>query len=231
MDRILLIEDDLDLSEMLVEYLVSENFDVIPVYDGEQAKVELSNTFDLILLDLMLPRTSGIDVLKFIRQHTFLPVIILTAKSSEQDKTIGFNLGADDYMVKPFSLIELSARIRAQLRRSQKYSTIKQSDIVKVLTYKDLSIDFTSFSVKKDKEKIALTKKEFEILTLLVSNQGTVFSKARMYELVWKETYYGEENIINVSINRLRKKLSKNSQDEYIKTLWGIGYTMEEITK
>lgn len=227
--NILLIEDDKNISEMIYDFLTSENYNVITAADGQIAiDMFKENIFDLVLLDLMLPKSSGFDVLKYIRSVSVIPIIIVTAKDSDVDKMIGLNLGADDYITKPFSLIELLARIKANIRRATVYSSSNQpnDDIIR---YKDLIINISKYTVSKNGVDLNLTHTEFEILKLLASNLGRAFSKEQLYNLIWKETYYGNENVLNTHINRLRNKLSCGSdKNSYIKTLWGIGYKMED---
>ena len=168
------------------------------------------------------------EVIKAIRKESSLPIIIITAKDDDTDKVMGLNLGADDYVVKPFSLIELTARIRANLRRALQYDKSGQEE--EVLTYKDLKINVSKRTVTQSGRSLNLTRTEFDILSLLASNPGRAFSKESLYEQIWKEPYYGEENVVNSHMNRLRAKLRdpRNPDKTYIKTLWGIGYKMEE---
>ena len=182
--------------------------------------------FDIVLLDLMLPKTSGFDVLKYIRSISIVPVIIATAKDSDTDKMIGLNLGADDYITKPFSLVELLARMKANIRRATVYDATHADQII---TYKNLVIHMSNYIVSKDGIDLNLTRTEFEIIKLLASNQGRAFTKEQLYNAIWKEPYYGNENVLHTHINRLRHKLSDPTEKNiYIKTLWGIGYKMEE---
>ncbi len=230
LSKILLIEDDKNISEMVTEYLISDNYEVTQVYDGEAAINEFQeNIYDLVLLDLMIPKINGMNVMKKIREHDFIPIIIMTAKDNDEDKAVGLGLGADDYITKPFSLIELSARIKANIRRVTKYAEDKKNSENEIIYIKDLEIDINKHSVVKKGKQLNLTNKEFEILKLLASNLGRVFTKEQIYTQVWNEPYYGEENVINVHMKRLRNKLSDGkSKFQYIKTLWGIGYKMEE---
>ena len=175
----------------------------------------------------MLPDTSGMEVIKAIRQISKIPIIIITAKDNDTDKSMGLNLGADDYVVKPFSLIELTARIKANIRRATSYDIQQEETVTRI---KDLEINQTTHSVKAAGTVLELTRTEFEILNLMASHPGQAFSKERLYDLIWKEPYFGNENVLNTHINRLRAKLKmvSNSDTTYIKTLWGIGYKMEE---
>ncbi|HBF2564937.1 TPA: response regulator transcription factor [Clostridioides difficile] len=226
---ILLVEDDKNIREMVYDFLISENYSVKTAIDGNTAIEIFKNySFDIILLDLMLPKSSGFEVLKYIRSVSVVPVIIATAKDSDTDKMLGLNLGADDYITKPFSIVELLARIKANIRRATVYSSSRNSQDM-VIQYKDLIINISKYVVSKNGIDLNLTHTEFEIVKLLATNQGRAFSKEQLYNTIWKEPYYGNENVLNTHINRLRNKLSDGTEkNNYIKTLWGIGYKMEE---
>ncbi|MCM0736537.1 response regulator transcription factor [Clostridioides difficile] len=226
---ILLVEDDKNIREMVYDFLISENYSVKTAIDGNTAIEIFKNySFDIILLDLMLPKSSGFEVLKYIRSVSVVPVIIATAKDSDTDKMLGLNLGADDYITKPFSIVELLARIKANIRRATVYSSSRNSQDM-VIQYKDLIINISKYVVSKNGIDLNLTHTEFEIVKLLATNQGRAFSKEQLYNTIWKEPYYGNENVLNTHINRLRNKLSDSiEKNNYIKTLWGIGYKMEE---
>lgn len=227
--NILLVEDDKNVREMVCDFLTSENYNVITAIDGQTAiDIFKEHPFDIVLLDLMLPKSSGFEVLKYIRSVSVIPVIITTAKDSDTDKMMGLNLGADDYITKPFSLVELLARIKANIRRATVYNNSDNS-IDNVIKYKDLIINVSKYTVSKKGVDLNLTHTEFEIIRLLATNQGRAFSKEQLYNTIWKETYYGNESVLNTHINRLRNKLSDGTdKNNYIKTLWGIGYKMEE---
>ena len=204
-------------------------FEVLSFNDGTTA-IRTNTSYDeysLALIDLMLPDMSGMEIIKAIRQVSNIPIIIITAKDNDTDKSLGLNLGADDYVVKPFSLIELAARIKANIRRARTYQVLPSNSIVKI---KDIEIDPQSHMVTRKGTSIDLTPIEFELLYLLASHPGQAYSKERLYELIWKEPYFGNENVLNTHINRLRLKLKNNAEDTtaYIKTLWGIGYKMED---
>lgn len=227
--NILLVEDDKNIGEMIYDFLTSENYIVETAIDGQTAiNIFKDHTFDIVLLDLMLPKSSGFEVLKYIRGVSVIPIIIATAKDSDTDKMMGLNLGADDYITKPFSLVELLARIKANIRRATVYSNLDSSHN-KIIQYKDLTINVSKYTVSKNDTDLNLTHTEFEIIRLLAANQGRAFSKEQLYNAIWKEPYYGNENVLNTHINRLRNKLSGDAnKNQYIKTLWGIGYKMEE---
>lgn len=226
--KIIVVEDDISICEMVDNYLVSEDFRVNVFHSGFEAirAFQLNTDYALALIDLMLPDTSGMEVIKAIRQISKIPIII-TAKDNDTDKSMGLNLGADDYVVKPFSLIELTARIKANIRRATSYDNQQEETVTRI---KDLEINQITHSVKVAGTVLELTRTEFEILNLMASHPGQAFSKERLYDLIWKEPYFGNENVLNTHINRLRAKLKmvSNSDATYIKTLWGIGYKMEE---
>lgn len=227
-NKIILIEDDEEIRSMVKDYLSGE-FQVLPFSEGKTAIHTVKNydEYSLALIDLMLPDMSGMEIIKTIRQVSTIPIIIITAKDNDTDKSLGLNLGADDYVVKPFSLIELTARIKANIRRARTYQAIPSDAGVKI---KDLEIDPISHTVSRQGTLIDLTPIEFEILHLLATHPGQAFSKERLYELIWRVPYFGNENVLNTHINRLRLKLKNGEEDTttYIKTLWGIGYKMED---
>ncbi|MEG0440407.1 MAG: response regulator transcription factor [Solibacillus sp.] len=228
--KILLVEDDESIQEMVATYLTKEGFTVETAADGEAGLTKFwQGAFDLIILDIMMPKMDGLEVVKLIREKSAIPILMMSAKDTDVDKAIGLGLGADDYICKPFSMIELAARVKAGIRRSTKYSARlqKQDDIIQV---GDLKIDIINYTVLKKDEIIKLTSKEFELLKLFSKNCNRVFTKAQIYQYIWNEEYYGDENVINVHMRRLREKVEDDpSNPKYIKTLWGIGYKMEVI--
>ncbi|QED49329.1 response regulator transcription factor [Cytobacillus dafuensis] len=225
--RLLLVDDDPSISEMVKNYLTKEGFVVLVALNGEDGiSMFLKEEFDLILIDIMMPKLDGIEAIKIIREKSSIPILIMSAKDSDVDKAIGLGFGADDYIAKPFSLLELSARIKAAIRRATKYADHhEQTDQKNVLTFDQLKIDLNSYSVFKANQEMKLTSKEFELLKLFITNQNRVFTKEQLYNLVWNDDYFGDENVINVHIRRLREKIEDDPSDpKYIKTLWGIGY-------
>ncbi|MFZ3198986.1 MAG: response regulator transcription factor [Bacillus mycoides] len=225
--HILLVEDDISIQEMVETYLVKEGFQVTIASDGEEGvNAFLKGSFDLIILDIMMPKLDGLEVVRIIREKSAVPILMMSAKDTDVDKAVGLGLGADDYICKPFSMIELAARVKAGIRRSTKYSAVESKD--EAVQIGDLIIDPINFTVEKKGRQLKLTLKEFEILKLFVKNQNRVFTKAQIYTLVWNEEYYGDDNVINVHMRRLREKIESDpSNPEYIKTLWGIGYKLE----
>ncbi|AMR04673.1 TPA: response regulator transcription factor [Bacillus cereus] len=225
--HILLVEDDISIQEMVEKYLIKEGFQVTIASDGEEGvNTYLKGSFDLIILDIMMPKLDGLEVVRIIREKSAVPILMMSAKDTDVDKAVGLGLGADDYICKPFSMIELAARVKAGIRRSTKYSTTEETE--KMIQIGDLTIDPINFTVEKNGKPLKLTLKEFEILKLFVKNQNRVFTKSQIYTLVWNEEYYGDDNVINVHMRRLREKIESDpSNPEYIKTLWGIGYKLE----
>lgn len=230
--NLLIIEDDNEINELLKAFLESEGYNVHSVFDGENALLLLhQNTYDLILLDLMLPAIDGISVMKNIRNNSTVPIIIISAKDSDSDKTIGLGLGADDYITKPFSITEVSARIKAQLRRNTTYTKLSLSPLPTSLTVKDIVINPNDYTIYKSGNKIELTNKEFQILKLLIENPKKVYTKAQIYSLIWNDDYLGDENAVNVHISRIRTKIEDDPKSpQYIITVWGIGYKLGDFS-
>ncbi|MGR6761617.1 response regulator transcription factor [Paenibacillus sp. T2-29] len=230
--HILLIEDDLSIAEMLLKALTKEGYNLTTAYDGEEGLIAFErHTYDLILVDLMMPKVDGMEVIRQIRTRSAVPILIMSAKDSDVDKALGLGFGADDYVAKPFSMLEMTARIQSAIRRSTTYARLLQQEEqpqAQVLTYGNLRIDFDHFTVIRDGNEIQLTAKESDILKLFASNPNRVFTKAQLYGFIWKDDYMGDENVINVHIRRLREKIEEDpSHPVHIKTLWGIGYKWE----
>ena len=226
MEKILLIEDDADIREMLIDYLSGDGYEITAYADGVSVGVFTDITdYSLALVDLMLPQSNGFELIKKIREISTLPIIIITAKNNDHDKARGLSMGADDYVTKPFSIVELSARIKANIRRVAMYDV--QTPTENIIQVKDLRIDLSAHIVKRGTDFIDLTRTEFDILVYLSKNRNRALSKESIYQKIWKEPYYGNENVLNTHMNRLRNKL-KNGDGEYIKTLWGIGYKIME---
>ena len=231
-NRILLIEDDLEISEMLKDYLTVENYEVVCAADGQEACTLFdASLFDLVLLDLMIPKISGMEVMQHIRKTSVVPIIIVTAKDTETDKTLGLGLGADDYITKPFSVVEVLARIKSNIRRVKQYAPMPTAPAEPVvLTAGDLTLNLEDYTALKAGEKIDLTAKEFEILKLLMKNPKKVYTKEQLYSLVWKDAYVGDENAVNVHISRLRNKIETDPRKpKYILTVWGICYKLGDF--
>ncbi|MBB3126047.1 DNA-binding response OmpR family regulator [Paenibacillus rhizosphaerae] len=226
--RILLVEDDREISQLIESHLKQENYEVFIALDGEEAESFIDKeVFDLVLLDLMLPKINGMDVLKRIREKSVVPVMIISARGSDLDKALGLGFGADDYLSKPFSMIELTARVQAAIRRATQYVRTDHQPTEDRIHYKDLTLDINAFSVLVRGQSVPLTSKEFHILKLFLTYQSRVFTKEQIYQSVWQEDYYGNENVINVHIRRLREKIEEDpSNPQFICTIWGIGYKL-----
>lgn len=230
--KILLVEDDAEISEMLKNYLETENYEVACARDGQHACAMFDEgAYDLVLLDLMIPKVSGMGVMQHIRGKSYVPIIILSAKDSESDKTLGLGLGADDYITNPFSVVEVLARIKAALRRTMQYDGAAAGTMAEssVLTAGELAMNLSNYTVRRGEQTIELTAKEFEILKLLMQNPKKVYTKEQLYSLVWKDTYCGDENAVNVHISRLRNKIEEDPRNpKHVLTVWGIGYKLGE---
>lgn len=230
--KILLVEDDIEISDMLKSFLATENFEVTASYNGKDACQKFfMDKYSLVLLDLTVPGLSGMEVLKNIRETSTVPVIIISARDSDSDKTLGLGMGADDYITKPFSVTEVLARIKANIRRSTQYAAEASSPAEETVIKKGgLVINTNDYSVYKNGSIIELTIKEFEILKLLFLNPGKVFTKEQIYSSVWNDAYFGDENAVNVHISRLRNKIEDDKKNPvYIVTVWGIGYKAGDV--
>ncbi len=225
--KILLVEDDVEISEMLKNFLMTENFEVVTAYDGESACEKFFvDEYSIVLLDLMIPKISGMEVMKTIRVSSTVPIMILSAKDTDSDKTLGLGLGADDYVTKPFSVTEVLARIKANIRRNTQY-TAAATEEEEILTKGELALNLNAYSVMKNGKKVELTAKEFEILKLLMKKPKKVYTKEQLYSQIWKDAYMGDENAVNVHISRLRNKMEDNPRDpDYVVIVWGIGYKL-----
>lgn len=228
--NILIVEDDREIHGMLTAYLQREGYETASAYDGAEAIGKLERTsFQLLILDLMIPVIDGYEVLRRVREKQNIPVLILSAKADEVDKIIGLGLGADDYMTKPFGLGELSARVKAMLRRYVYFNANPLDRSSSVLTHGELSIDLHTYEVASRAGRRTLTAKEFDILKLFLSHPSRVFTKSQIFQAVWNEDYMTDENTVMVHIRRLRTKIEPDpSQPVYIQTVWGIGYKLGE---
>ncbi len=221
--RILLVDDEPILIKGLRYTLEKDGYEILVAFDGEEAlQVFRENPVDLVLLDVMLPKLDGIAVCQRIRESSNVPVVMLTAKGEDMDKILGLEYGADDYMTKPFNILEVKARIKTILRRAAPTATPEDSKIVRV---RDLVVNSVNRSVTLGGRDIRLTAKEFDLLALFAFNRGRVFSREEMLEAVWKNDYAGDERTVDVHIRRLREKVERNpTQPEFIFTKWGVGY-------
>lgn len=222
--KILVVDDEKSIADILKFNLEKEGFMVEVAYDGEEAVEKVFKTSpDLVLLDIMLPKKDGFQVLKEIRKELKIPVLMLTAKEEEVDKVLGLELGADDYVTKPFSMRELMARVKANLRRVE----FSNGEAIngEVIVSGNLSIDLNKYEVKKDGEVVELTLREFELLKFLASSAEQVFSREQLLEEVWGYEYYGDIRTVDVTVRRLREKIEdENGEYKYILTKRGVGY-------
>lgn len=219
---ILVVEDEKPIAEILKVNLVKNGYKVLNAYDGEEAiKIATSSEPDLILLDVMLPKADGFSVCKKLRETMSTPIIMLTARTEEVDKVLGLELGADDYITKPFSLRELMARVRANLRRT----AIMTAEPTESLVFSDLEINVERYEVKKRGQTIDLTYREFELLKYLALQSGKIFTREHLLNKVWDYEYVGDDRTVDVTIRRLREKIEDDSSNpSYILTKRGVGY-------
>lgn len=231
MAKILVCDDDKDIVEAIDIYLTQEGYEVLKAYDGEEAiKVLKRNEVDLLIMDVMMPRLDGIRATLKIRENMSLPIIILSAKSEDADKILGLNIGADDYITKPFNPLELVARVKSQLRRYTQLGSTARSDNQSEFRTGGLVIRDDLKEVTVDGEKVKLTPIEYNILLLLVKNQGKVFSINQIYENIWNEEAIGADNTVAVHIRHIREKIEINPKEpRYLKVVWGVGYKVEKI--
>ena len=220
--NILVVDDEPILLKGLKFSLEQDDYNVDTATDGKEAYNKiLSNTYDLVVLDLMLPEIDGLEVCRMVRESSMVPIIILTAKGDDSSKLLGLEYGADDYLTKPFNILELKARIKAILRRVRFNDKLATS----VITVGDFSINTLGRKVTIDSKDVNLTAKEFDLLMLLVMNRDKVYSREELLETIWGYEYFGDVRTVDVHIRRLREKIEKNSsQPEYILTKWGVGY-------
>ena len=231
MAKILVCDDDKDIVEAIDIYLTQEGYEVLKAYDGDEAiKVLKRNEVDLLIMDVMMPRLDGIRATLKIRENMSLPIIILSAKSEDADKILGLNIGADDYMTKPFNPLELVARVKSQLRRYTQLGSTARSDNQSECRTGGLVSRDDLKEVTVDGEKVKLTPIEYNILLLLVKNQGKVFSINQIYENIWNEEAIGADNTVAVHIRHIREKIEINPKEpRYLKVVWGVGYKVEKI--
>ena len=224
--RILVVEDDQDINRLLCTILNDAGYFSQSAFSGSEAMLWAEKEgFDLVLLDLMLPGLTGEEFIAKVRQHGTMPIIVLSAKAGVEDRVKVLRLGADDFIPKPFDNQEVLARVEAQLRRVQKFSAPPER---RQFVCGDLVLDREEFSVTAGGEPVVLTAREFEILALLMEYPKRVFTREQIYQHVWGEDYFGDDNTVNVHISNLRSKLGKVSKQEFIKTVWGIGFKMAD---
>lgn len=222
MAKILIVDDEEDIAELISDVLSDEGFETCVRFNGEEAlEFVEKETFDLIILDIMMPKMSGTEVCNQIRDKVDCPIIFVTAKNQLLDKLLGFEIGADDYITKPFTIEELVARVKAHIRRSNRVITNKDT-----ITIGEITIRKNSFEVFKNNVPVELSTREFELLSYLMSNAGIALSKEQIFDAVWGSNY-GEIGTVAVHIKSLRKKL--DTEEKYIKTIWGLGYKFIKV--
>lgn len=231
MSKILVCDDDKEIVEAIEIYLTQEGYEVVKAYDGQEALKVLKETpIDLLVIDVMMPRLDGIRATLKIREENNIPIIILSAKSEDADKILGLNVGADDYVTKPFNPLELVARVKSQLRRYTSLGSTVKNENEAVYTTGGLSINDDLKEVTVDGEPVKLTPIEYNILLLLVKNQGKVFSIEQIYESIWNEDAIGADNTVAVHIRHIREKIEINPKEpRYLKVVWGVGYKIEKL--
>lgn len=231
MARILVCDDDKEIVEAIDIYLTQEGHEVLKAYDGMEAlKVLQEKDVDLLVIDIMMPRLDGIRATLKIREKNNIPIIILSAKSEDADKILGLNIGADDYVTKPFNPLELVARVKSQLRRYTQLGSTVDAGGDAVYSVGGLMINDDLKEVTVDGEPVKLTPMEYNILLLLVKNKGKVFSIDQIYESIWNEDAIGVDNTVAVHIRHIREKIEINPREpRYLKVVWGVGYKIEKL--
>jgi DNA-binding response OmpR family regulator len=223
--KILIVDDDAEIRKVIGIYLENEGYEILKAENGEQAlKLIAENEVALVLLDIMMPGMNGTEVCMKIREDSIMPIIFLTAKSEDLDKIQGLASGADDYITKPFSAMELIARVKSQIRRYTRYTNEARTP-KNIIEIGNLTINTDTRQVFVGNKDVRLTPKEFDILQLLASNKGIVFSMEKIYERVWDEDFYKSDNTVMVHITKIREKIEEEPKKPlYIKTVWGVGY-------
>lgn len=227
---ILVVDDDREIADLIEIYLVNEGYKVAKANDGLEclALLEEDKEIKLIILDIMMPNMDGLEVCRIIRAQSNIPILMLSAKAEDMDKIIGFGTGADDYMTKPFNPLELVARVKSQMKRYNRIQLMGEEENKDEIVIHNLVINKAAHTVKKEERTISLTPIEFDILYLLASNQGRVFSTDEIFEKVWNEKVYEVNNTVMVHIRRLREKIEDEPKNpRMLKTVWGVGYKIE----
>jgi Response regulators consisting of a CheY-like receiver domain and a winged-helix DNA-binding domain len=221
MEKILIIEDEKDVNRLLAQTLQDAGYETFSVYNGLGiVKILEEKQFEMVLLDLMLPYKSGDEVLKDIRRISDIPVIVISAKDMVRTKVDLLSAGADDYITKPFDLEEMLARTASNIRRYNSKNTAK------LITYKEITLDEEAKTITANGEALSLTAKEYQMFSLFIRYPNKVFSKSNLYETIWQEEYIGDDNVIKTHISNIRNKLKAHSSQEYIETVWGLGYRL-----
>jgi len=225
-EKVLIVDDDNEIRNVVSIYLKNEGYEVLQAENGYKAlEIIKAEPIDLVLLDIMMPKINGIEVCNEIRKNYVMPIIFLSAKDAEIDKILGLSSGAEDYITKPFSTVELIARVKSQLRRYKRYNQTDKNE--KIIEIGNLKINSDTRQVFVGNREVLLTSKEFDILELLVRNKGIIMSIPRIYETVWKEGFFKSDNTVMVHITNIRQKIEEDPKNPiYIKTVWGVGYKM-----
>lgn len=229
-NTILVVDDEAEIRNLLEIYLSNEGYEVIKASNGEEAlEIVNNNDIKLIVLDVMMPKMDGIETCKRIREKMNIPILMLSAKSEDMDKIQGIMTGADDYITKPFNPLELTVRVKALLRRAYYFNNREEATRDNIITIESLKIDKSKHIVTVDDNEIQLTSREFDILYLLASNRGRVFSTEDIFSKVWKEQYYQSNNTVMVHMSRIRDKIERYMKgSKVIHTVWGVGYKIEK---
>lgn len=226
--RILIVDDDKDIANLISIYLKNEGYDTELAHDGESALAKMEEgKFHLAVLDVMMPRMDGLEACRRIREKAELPILMLSAKAEDMDKIMGLMTGADDYLVKPFNPLELTARVKSLLRRAYRYGQSAGGDEDGLIRLHGLTINKATHSAEADGRPIRLTSTEFGILHLLASHPGRVFSAEDIFQQVWKEKYFESNNTVMVHISKLRDKLEQETGSKLVTTVWGVGYKID----
>ena len=234
-ENILIVDDEKEIRDLVEIYLKGEGYKTVKAGDGEEALYALRNDpeIDLIILDVMMPKLNGIEACLKIREERELPIIMLSAKSEDMDKILGLNMGADDYLTKPFNPLELVARVKSQLRRYYRLNPKVKAQVIEeisnIVTIEDLEINLDTHEIFIDGKEVKLTPTEFDILVLLAKNRGKVFSISNIYESVWNQEFMESDNTVMVHIRKIREKIESDPRKpRFIKTVWGVGYKIEK---
>ena len=224
--KVLVVDDEQNIVNIISFNLKKEGYEVLNAFNGEEAlKIIFEENPDLILLDIMMPIMDGYEVCKKVREKLNTPIIMLTARAEEVDKVLGLELGADDYVTKPFGTRELMARVKANLRRRELMPQVQKEENSSILTFGKLIIDLDRYEARKDDKTIELTYREFELLKFMAQQKTQVFSREALLEKVWGYEYFGDVRTVDVHVRRLREKIEENPSDpKYIFTKWGVGY-------
>ncbi|WP_102400338.1 response regulator transcription factor [Haloimpatiens massiliensis] len=226
--KILIVEDDVNINNMIKESLIKEGYDIGQAFDGFEGVEKFEDEeYHMIIMDIMMPVMDGIEAMRRIREKSKVPIIILSVKGEDSDKIIGLGMGADDYIVKPFSVPELIARVKCNIRRAIYYNETENSKENRIYQYGDVKFDMNNYTVTKSGKELTLTAKEMKILKLFFENPNRVFTKVQIYNSVWGEEFLSDYNTVTVHMRRLRSKIEDDSnKPKLIETVWGIGYKL-----